>query len=310
MYRRTISIILLSFLLVLLSCNNTNRKKESPAVVTPVIKKFKMVDIPVMLTTQQDKIDFMVEHYWDNYDFKDTSLISQEEVTEQGFADFVNLLNNIPIDKARMAININLKKSLVDTNMFLHFTSLYEKYLYDPNSPFRSEELYIPALQFIVNDSSIDATNKIRPSSQLELALKNRVGDKAVDFEYTLLSGKKQSLNNLKSEYTILFFYNPDCETCKAVREQILVSDVVNNMKGRIKILALYPDKDIELWRKYYDNIPKEWINAYDDGEFITRKNIYDLKAIPTLYLLDKDKKVVLKDVDFVTLNGFISSLI
>ena len=28
----------------------------------------------------------------------------------------------------------------------------------------------------------------------------------------------------------------------------------------------------------------------------IKEKNLYDLKAIPTLYLLDKNKKVLLKD--------------
>jgi len=28
----------------------------------------------------------------------------------------------------------------------------------------------------------------------------------------------------------------------------------------------------------------------------IDQKNLYDLKAIPTLYLLDKDKTVLLKD--------------
>ena len=33
---------------------------------------------------------------------------------------------------------------------------------------------------------------------------------------------------------------------------------------------------------------------------------IYDLKAIPTLYLLDKDKKVVLKDVTFNQVENYL----
>ena len=37
-------------------------------------------------------------------------------------------------------------------------------------------------------------------------------------------------------------------------------------------------------------------INAYDAGQKITERQLYDLKAMPTLYLLDKDKRVILKD--------------
>ena len=45
--------------------------------------------------------------------------------------------------------------------------------------------------------------------------------------------------------------------------------------------------------------MPAGWINSYDSTVSLKNDEIYDLKAIPTLYLLDKDKKVVLKDVTF-----------
>ena len=41
----------------------------------------------------------------------------------------------------------------------------------------------------------------------------------------------------------------------------------------------------------------QHWVNSYDDGEVIFGNLLYDIKAIPTLYLLDKNKKVILKDV-------------
>lgn len=40
----------------------------------------------------------------------------------------------------------------------------------------------------------------------------------------------------------------------------------------------------------------KEWTNGYDKELVIKNKNLYDLRAIPTLYLLDKNKTVLLKD--------------
>ncbi len=38
------------------------------------------------------------------------------------------------------------------------------------------------------------------------------------------------------------------------------------------------------------------WINGYDKELTVLERELYDLKAMPTLYLLDKDKKVLLKD--------------
>lgn len=65
-----------------------------------------------------------------------------------------------------------------------------------------------------------------------------------------------------------------------------------------LTVLSIYPDANVDEWRKALPTLPqKHWINSYDDGEHIINKRLYDLKAIPTLYLLDKDKKVVLKDV-------------
>ena len=48
------------------------------------------------------------------------------------------------------------------------------------------------------------------------------------------------------------------------------------------------------------------WINSYESTVSLKNVEIYDLKAIPTLYLLDKDKKVVLKDVTFNQVENYL----
>ena len=42
--------------------------------------------------------------------------------------------------------------------------------------------------------------------------------------------------------------------------------------------------------------VPSSWINAYDAGARISKEELYDLKAIPSMYLLDRDKRVLAKD--------------
>lgn len=53
---------------------------------------FKLPHIPAALTTPEARADYLAAHYWDNFDFRDTTLISRPEITEQAFADFIDLL--------------------------------------------------------------------------------------------------------------------------------------------------------------------------------------------------------------------------
>lgn len=82
------------------------------------------------------------------------------------------------------------------------------------------------------------------------------------------------------------------------------VTEWIKNNK--LKILAVYPDEDLEAWKKHISYMPAGWINSYDSTVSLKNDEIYDLKAIPTLYLLDKDKKVVLKDVTFNQVENYL----
>ena len=61
-------------------------------------------------------------------------------------------------------------------------------------------------------------------------------------------------------------------------------------------LLALYVDQDLDSWRANLKDYPKERIYARDDSQSINAGRIYILRAIPSLYLLDKEKRVLLKD--------------
>ena len=52
---------------------------------------------------------------------------------------------------------------------------------------------------------------------------------------------------------------------------------------------------------------PKEWMCTYDDGQVITKERLYDLRAIPTFYLLDENKKILLKDVPFQAIEAYLN---
>ena len=73
------------------------------------------------------------------------------------------------------------------------------------------------------------------------------------------------------------------------------ISAHLNN--GKLKILAIYTERNESVWNANKNLLPANWIVGKDISG-ITENEIYDLKAMPTLYLLDKDKRVLMKDLD------------
>ena len=130
------------------------------------------------------------------------------------------------------------------------------------------------------------------------MASQNRIGRPANDFRYTTADGATRRMYDIRAEYLLLFINNPGCNMCKTVREAISASPMLNELieRGKLKVLALFPDEDLTEWQEYRPQIPARWINAYDKGCVVRDRELYDLKAIPALYLLDRDKRVMVKD--------------
>lgn len=266
---------------------------------------FPLPTVPPMITNPKDVIIYLSNHFWDLFDFSDTTLITQADITEQGFVDYVQLLNQLSPEEAEQSINTMLNKAKPYPTMYGHFARLYEKYFYDPNSPFRNEQLYTPAVNHLVESGVLSKDLQGIFSFQQEMLLKNKVGTKATNFAYTLANGDKKMMHALQSNYLILFFTNPNCPSCASTTEQLVNSKPLQDIfsfntpnNKMLTVLSIYPDANLDEWRKALPHLPQQhWVNSYDDGEVIFGNLLYDIKAIPTLYLLDKDKKVVLKDV-------------
>lgn len=143
-----------------------------------------------------------------------------------------------------------------------------------------------------------DAYERLAPEYALKMAMQNRVGQPANDFTFERITGERGSLYGLRSEYVLLFVSNPGCALCREVREQIASSPMLSEMieRGRLAVLVLYPDEELDAWRAHAGEIPPAWINARDPGCVVRDSGLYDLRAIPSLYLLDADKRVLVKD--------------
>ncbi len=208
-----------------------------------------------------------------------------------------------------------------DRKPLLTVMSRLEHYFYDPNSPVLDEEIYLCALNGILAAKSLSELDKMQYEYQHKICSLNRVGTPAADFAFRELNGRRyaaedgnelpqqdmtpiafgryveKSLYDIKGEYTLIFFNNPDCNACAGILQAIKESPLTELVKqGKLKVLAMYIDEDLTAWRENSGKYPMEWIYAYDHKLVLRDNNIYGLRAIPSLYLLDKEKRVLLKD--------------
>lgn len=250
--------------------------------------------------------DSCFNDYWGKFDFADTANWgSNREMTETLFSKYIT--RSLGVDFMEMNDANNKLLSMLEKHeeAFIYFWNLYDKYYYDPDSPYRNEALYSNILSRILKSTAISENNKIRAMYQWQLLQKNKVGFPAEDFSFVMSSGLKRNLYSVENDFIILFFNIPDCEECIRVKKILEKWSV--SLK-QISVVAIYPDNDYLLWDN--EEYPKEWINGFDKEQVILKNELYDLRAFPTIYLLDRNKRVILKDPSIAELLGFYQNFI
>ena len=226
---------------------------------------------------------------WEGFAFSNQQAVESRDAEERFARFLLSLEQQTPTQQAEQ-IGALLAKA-EQYNATARFLTLAEKYLYDPNSPYRDDEQYLLFLQYAAAHQLADYTTNPRYQKHYTMVQKNRVGHKATDFPYITQAGEKGRLYQLQSKYILLFFHDPDCDECQYVKKQ-LENQHANFAQKGVQVVAVYIDDEVEAWRKAH--YPSTWLSVY--APEIDKQDLYDIKALPTLYLLDYQKRVVLKD--------------
>lgn len=241
--------------------------------------------------------DVAAPTFWDDFDFSDSSMVGNSTVTEAMFLEFCRNLRDMTADERKEEIDSLLHRSETGASgMFQYMMGLAEKYLYVPRSPYRNEECFMSFLDYYVQKGKLKSAYDIRYTYLWKQLRKNRVLTVANDFAYICRDGRASTLHSIKAPYTLVFFYKPDCPDCDRVLDYLAKSDICCNLvgSGQLKVLAIYAGLSFPLWEKNKGKFPTSWISArFTIGG--DRKK-YNLPVLPSLYLLDKDKVVLVKD--------------
>ena len=227
---------------------------------------------------------------WEGFAFSNQQAVESREAEERFARFLLGMAHQTPTRQAEQIAALLAKAE--QHNATARFLTLAEKYLYDPNSPYRNDEQYLLFLQYAATHQLATYTTNPRYQKHYTMVQKNRVGMPAADFPFTTQAGEEGHLYNLQSPYILLFFHDPDCEECQYVKQQLESQHAHFAQKG-VQVVAVYIDDEIEAWKSA--SYPSAWLSVY--APEIDQQDLYDIKALPTLYLLDTQKRVLLKDV-------------
>lgn len=248
------------------------------------------------------------DHYWDDVMFNDNRLLRTpffEPKLDEYFSYYVApQADSVIAEVKHMLLFAKTAKELYDY-LLIKFTNKYMNPEYmglDKVFVYLFEDFYAKGDTSILNPESKKAITE-----RAYNLMANQIGLPAPALNLTDTSGKTNSLYNINAPYTMVVWWDPECGHCK---EKIPKLDSMYRAKWKKLGIAMYSiisnEKNIPQWKVFMKekHLSPEWLQVYETvearkaGEKNGRPNyrqLYDFQETPTMYLLDKDKKILAK---------------
>ena len=288
-------------------------------------RAFPRVSAPAMIESREEMVAFMAEHFWDAFMdtakrwYSDSSIVNgvPVEEVESAVGLYVTVIEGAPREVAAKGLGTLAARACAaeraDTSSTVLETMelLIRKYLYDPNSPLRDEDLFGAFALALSGNDVLPEIRRAPYAREASLCSLNSVGTRAADFPFTDSRDRQRTLYGIKADWTVLIFGNPLCGACKELMEAMSADEGISALvkKGRVAVADIYIDEDLDEWRSSASSYPREWINGYDHQYKIRTDLVYHVRAIPSMYILDRDKTVVMKDAPQEKILEFLSEI-
>lgn len=292
-------------------------KKHPGSMLATLFMAMKEPVLPVQKPeTKSDSIknySFYKKHYWDGITFMDARIIRTPffiKKIEQYYRNVVIVPDSIIKETDYQLLLARSSPEMYQfllnwlTDEFINpkymgqdavFVHLFEKY-------------HSKGLTNWLNEKQLESINR-----RAYMLMANLIGEKAANLEMVDSLGKKMSLYDVNANYTIVCFWDPTCGHCKT---EIPALDSVYQAswkKHDVKIYAVLSEDTKTEWINFTkEHHLTDWVHVYQTKEMAQAetvaqkpgyKQLYDITQTPTLYLLDKDKHIIAKKLNWLQLN-------
>ncbi|MBK8609523.1 MAG: DUF4369 domain-containing protein [Chitinophagaceae bacterium] len=297
-------------------------KKQPNSMMAALLQAMKEPVVSSKISvTRQDSIDSYNEykmHYWDGISFMDDRIIRTPfflKKMERYYREVISpdpdsIIKDIDYKLLLARSSPEMYKFLINwlTDEYINpkymgqdavFVHLFDKY-------------HSKGLTSWLNEKQMEAISR-----RAYMLMANLIGIQAADLDMLNTEDKSANLYSLAADYTIVCFWDPNCGHCK---EEIPRLDSIYRASWKqhnVKIFAvLTPENKANVkpeWTRFItDHNLGEWTHVYktkemEDADYAAQRpsfrQLYDITMTPTIYLLDKEKRIIGKKLTLLQLN-------
>jgi len=293
----------------------TNRFiKEHPSNIFAKAQKLGQdVDIPEIKPENYPdsnwQYQYYFEHYWDNCDFTDDALV-YTPVFHPRLVRYYDKIIHPSVDSLIKYTDILIEKAKESPEMFKYIVWFVSN-RFETSKFIGQDAIFVHLIRTYYQKGLcpwIDTTvleNMIHRADILEPIL---IGKKAPWLVMPDINGDfhhNYEFNNV--DFTIMYFWDTDCGHCKVTTPKLL--EFYNRAKDSLhfEVFGVCLTADSIKWKNYIIEKQLPWINVGNNKANIDFREIYDITASPRFYILDKNKNIIVKNIEFELIEEFLS---
>ncbi len=247
---------------------------------------------PEEIISLSDKSNWLMQHFWDNMDFKKKDAVNQSALNDafRVFTLPMQWADKTEVDKAVDSMLSQLSKN---PTLLLQFTKAAEESLYGQRAKIWIDEVYIKYLEAFLKNKKISDSRKIRYRRQLEQLKSSMIGQIAPSFNFTTPTGNPGKFQPI-GVFTIIEFGDPDCDDCRHAKLKMETDMRFTSLvdRGLVNVLFIIPDP-VDGWQTNIGDYPSNWVVGASD----TVSDILDIRSTPSFYVIGKDGKIIAKNI-------------
>ncbi len=274
--------------------------KKSTPVVSKLLRMMADPDVPAAPEKANDKIDstfryrYYKAHFWDNIDFADERLV-RTPIFQRKIDRYLQEMTTPVTDSLVRSADLIVNKARANREV-LSYAIWYITSQYERPRVMGTDGVFVHMAESYYFSGVMPATDSITVSTirkRVETVKPLLVGKAFPALSVSDTLRQLVDFKSVKSDFTVLFFYDPTCVHCRESMPQ-LAKFAQDSTAKNVQFCAIAVDNSPDAWQKFIREFGiQRWVNGYDFTFRNDYRRQYDVIKTPTVYVLDKDRTII-----------------